>query len=69
MSSWFWPGLLPGGGAQVDVEYRLLKGGDYSRTGAERDAHKSGHTVLALGGTIGYLDGTSAHLLVSCPVR
>ncbi|MFE6957873.1 hypothetical protein [Streptomyces sp. NPDC057696] len=61
--------LLTGGGAKVDVEYRLLQGGDYTRTEAELDARKSGHTPLTLRDTIGYLDGTGAPLFVSCPVR
>ncbi|WP_406106285.1 hypothetical protein OG698_28315 [Streptomyces sp. NBC_01003] len=61
--------LLSGGGAKVDVEYRLLQGGDYTRADAERDARKSGHTPLMLGDAIGYLNGSGAHLFVNCPVR
>ncbi|MFD0511750.1 hypothetical protein ACFQ0Q_17175 [Streptomyces aureus] len=61
--------MLTGGGAKVDVGYRLLQGGDYTRTEAELDARESGHTPLTLRDTIGYLDGTGAHLFVSCPVR
>ncbi|MFA3837050.1 hypothetical protein [Streptomyces aureus] len=61
--------LLTGGGAKVDVGFRLLQGGDYTRTEAELDARKSGHTPLTLGDTIGYPDGTGALLFVSCPVR
>ncbi|MFE5023540.1 hypothetical protein ACFRAO_09555 [Streptomyces sp. NPDC056656] len=61
--------LLTGGGAKVDVEYRLLQGGDYTRADAERDARTSGHKPLTLGDAIGYLNGTGAHLFVNCPVR
>ncbi|MFE4672631.1 hypothetical protein [Streptomyces sp. NPDC056721] len=61
--------LLTGGGAKVDVGYRLLQGGDNTRTEAELDARESGHTPLTLRDTIGCLDGTGAQLFVSCPVR
>ncbi|WP_405480809.1 hypothetical protein [Streptomyces sp. NBC_00009] len=61
--------LLTGGGAKVDVEYRLLQGADYNRADAEHDARKSGHTPLTLGNAIGYLYGTGAHLFVNCPVH
>lgn len=60
--------LLTGGGTKVDVEYRLLQGGDYTRADAERDADKSGYTPLTLGDAVGYLSGTGAHLFVNCPV-
>lgn len=61
--------LLTGGGTTVEVEYRLLQGGDYTRDDVERDANKSGSTPLTLGGAAGYLDGPGAHLFVDCPVR
>ncbi|WP_329057732.1 hypothetical protein OHU25_22250 [Streptomyces sp. NBC_00117] len=61
--------FLAGGGAKVDVGYRLLQGGDNTRTEAELDARESDHTPLTLSDTIGYLDGTGAQLFVSCPVR
>jgi len=61
--------LLTGGGVTVQVEYRLLQGGEYTRADVERDAHKSGRTPLTLGDATGYLDGPGAHLFVNCPVR
>jgi hypothetical protein len=61
--------LLTGGGVSVEVEYRLLQGGEYTRDDVERDAHQSGSTSLTLGDATGYLDGPGAHLFVNCPVR
>ncbi|MFG2518956.1 hypothetical protein [Streptomyces sp. NPDC048527] len=56
--------MLTGGGAKVDIEYRPLQDSDYTRADAERDAPKSGHAPL----TIGYLNGTGAHVFVNCRV-
>ncbi|WP_405614811.1 hypothetical protein [Streptomyces sp. NBC_00076] len=61
--------LLSGGGVTVEVEYRLLQGGDHAREDVERDAGKSGRTPLTLGDAVGYLNGPGAHLFVDCPVR
>ncbi|MER5227488.1 hypothetical protein [Streptomyces flaveus] len=61
--------LLTGGGVTVEVEYRLLQGGEYTRDDAERDARKSGSTPFTLGEAVGYLDGPGAHLFVDCPLR
>ena len=61
--------LLTGGGTTVEVEYRLLQGGDPTRDDVERDAKKSGSTPLTLGEAVGYLNGPGAHLFVDCAVR
>ncbi|WP_143658892.1 hypothetical protein [Streptomyces sp. SA15] len=61
--------LLTGGGVTVEVEYRLLQGGEYTRDDVERDAHQSGSTPLTFGDATGYLDGPGTHLFVDCPGR
>ena len=61
--------LLTGGGVTVNIAYRLLQGGDYTRDDVERDAQQSGSMPLTLGDATGFLRGPGAHLFVNCPLR